>query len=51
VKDDVTPDFTYRGRPACRAGRRGPGNWNLRMKAVAEDGTLFQQRIVIRVRS
>jgi len=27
------------------------GNWNLRLKAVADDGTLFQRRIPIWVRS
>jgi nitrogen fixation protein FixH len=51
VKDDMTPDFRFVDgvyvAPAAVAG----GNWNLRMKAVAEDGTLFHQRIVLRVRS
>ncbi|MEL6551570.1 MAG: FixH family protein [Pseudomonadota bacterium] len=28
----------------------GPGNWNLRLAAVAEDGTVFRQRIVLWVR-
>lgn len=27
----------------------GAGNWNLRLKARAPDGTLFQQRIIVRV--
>lgn len=27
----------------------GPGNWNLRLRARAADGTLFEQRIVLRV--
>ncbi|MEM7520489.1 MAG: FixH family protein, partial [Pseudomonadota bacterium] len=26
------------------------GNWNLRLAAVAEDGTVFQQRVVLRAR-
>lgn len=27
----------------------GPGNWNLRLEAVAADGTVFRRRIVLRV--
>ena len=27
-----------------------PGNWNIRMEARADDGTLFQQRVVLRKR-
>jgi hypothetical protein len=26
----------------------GPGNWNLRLRLRSENGTLFQQRIVVR---
>jgi hypothetical protein len=29
----------------------GEGNWNLRLKARARDGTLFQQRIIVKVLS
>ena len=27
----------------------GAGNWNIRMKAEAQDGTLFEQRVILRV--
>lgn len=29
----------------------GPGNWNLRLAAVAKDGTAFRRRIVLRQRA
>ena len=29
----------------------GPGNWNLRLAAVAEDGTAFRRRSVLRQRA
>lgn len=51
VKADVTPDFSYRGGVHVAPVAAAPGNWNLRMKAIADDGTPFQQRLVIRVRS
>jgi nitrogen fixation protein FixH len=51
VKADVTPEFSYRGGVHVAPVTAGPGNWNLRLKAVADDGTPFQQRVVIRVRS
>ena len=25
----------------------GDGNWNIRMEAIAGDGTLFEQRVVL----
>jgi hypothetical protein len=25
----------------------GPGNWNLRLKARADSGVLFQQRVIV----
>ncbi|SRR6056297_134928 len=51
VKADVTPEFAFVDGVHVAPVSAGPGNWNLRMKAVAEDGTLFEQRIVIYVRS
>jgi len=51
VKADVTPDFVYVGGVHVARVPATPGNWNLRMKAIAEDGTLFQQRIPLYVRS
>ena len=28
----------------------GGGNWNIRMTALAEDGTLFEQRVILHVK-
>ena len=50
VNDDRTPQFAYYNGAYRAAEPLGPGNWNLRMHAVAEDGTPFRQRIVIYVR-
>ncbi|MEM7596437.1 MAG: FixH family protein [Pseudomonadota bacterium] len=51
VGDDRELNFKFDGT-AHFAGAAGlaPGNWNLRLAAVAEDGTRFQQRIVLRVK-
>lgn len=57
VAQDETPDFVFDGQAlratVLRAGDLGPdgarGNWNLRIKARAADGTLFQQRIIVSV--
>jgi nitrogen fixation protein FixH len=51
VKSDVTPEFVYQGGVHVARVPATPGNWNLRLKAVAEDGTLFHQRIPLHVRS
>ena len=51
VKADVTPEFVYQGGVHVARVPATPGNWNFRMKAVAEDGTLFQQRIPLFVPS
>ena len=50
TRDDVTPDFTY-----ARGSFRAPvelenGNWNLRLVAIAADGTEFRQRVSFRHR-
>lgn len=47
VAQDQTPEFSYNGRAFVAHVQVGDGNWNLRLKARAEDGTLFQQRIVV----
>jgi nitrogen fixation protein FixH len=51
VKADVSPEFRYVNGVHVATVPATPGNWNLRMKAVAEDGTMFQQRISLHVRS
>lgn len=51
VVADQTPDFAFNGTAfvAPIDVGHGAGNWNLRLKARAADGTLFQQRIIVRV--
>ncbi|MFC6758896.1 hypothetical protein ACFQFQ_04225 [Sulfitobacter porphyrae] len=45
---DQTPEFTFDGAALRASVQGGRGNWNLRLKARAEDGTLFQQRVIVR---
>ncbi|WP_397542514.1 FixH family protein [Roseovarius salis] len=47
VADDVTPDFRYDGSAYVAPVSLGDGNWNIRMEAIAGDGTLFEQRVVL----
>jgi len=47
VKDDVTPDFRFDGTAYIAPVELGDGNWNIRMKAMAMDGTEFRQRVVL----
>ena len=51
VVADQTPDFIFNGTAfeAPIDVGHGAGNWNLRLKARSADGTLFQQRIIVRV--
>ncbi|MEP2640333.1 FixH family protein [Roseobacter sp.] len=49
VRDDQTPDFKFDGRAYVAAADLAPGNWNIRMKAVAADGTAFQQRVILHI--
>ncbi len=49
VADDVTPAFTFDGTVYRAPVQAGPGNWNLRLAATAEDGTEFRQRVIVRV--
>jgi nitrogen fixation protein FixH len=48
VQFDETPDFIFDGRAMRAQVDAGTGNWNLRLRLRAEDGTLFQQRIIVR---
>lgn len=50
VKDDQTPEFEFVNGDYVAPVTVSRGNWNLRVKATAPDGTLFQQRIVIWVK-
>lgn len=49
VRDDQTPQFTWTGNAYVAPIDLSPGNWNLRLEALAADGTPFRQRIVVRV--
>ena len=49
VKDDSTPNFVFDGTRYVAPADLAPGNWNIRMVAVADDGTMFRQRVVLHV--
>ena len=49
VRDDQTPVFVFDGTVYSAPVQTRDGNWNLRLVAHATDGTLFQQRIVLRM--
>lgn len=51
VGQDQTPVFVYDGQAFTAQVNGGGGNWNLRLTALADDGTLFQQRIIVQVKS
>lgn len=50
VSDDSAPDFAFDGSVLVAPADLARGNWNLRLVAVAEDGTAFRQRLPFRVR-
>ncbi|EPX77003.1 FixH family protein [Litoreibacter arenae] len=45
ISQDQSPVFVFDGAAHVVSVDLEPGNWNLRLKAVAEDGTMFEQRI------
>tara|TARA_R110000764_G_scaffold62196_1_gene132390 strand:- start:7473 stop:7928 length:456 start_codon:yes stop_codon:yes gene_type:complete len=47
VAADQTPAFVFDGTAYVAPVVAGPGNWNLRIKLRAPDGTLFQQRVIV----
>ena len=47
VGADQIPAFQFDGASYRATVEGGPGNWNLRLVARADDGTLFRQRIVV----
>ena len=49
VAADQTPDFVFDGQRFVADVEAGPGNWNLRIVARAQNGVLFQQRIIVEV--
>lgn len=48
VAQDQTPEFIFDGQTLRATVEGGKGNWNLRLRARGADGTLFQQRIIVR---
>jgi len=42
VRADQTPEFAFDGTAFTALVHAGPGNWNLRLIARADDGTLFR---------
>ncbi len=51
TKDDVTPEFTRNGAVYATPLDLPDGNWNIRLKAVAADGTNFSRRIPFPIRN
>ena len=47
VRDDQTPEFVFDGSVYRAPVTTAAGNWDLRLEAVAQDGTRFHQRIVV----
>lgn len=48
VQFDEAPDFVFDGQAMRAQVIGGAGNWNLRVRLRSADGTLFQQRIIVR---
>lgn len=51
VGQDQTPEFFFDGTAYVAIVDGGAGNWNLRLRATAADGTQFQQRVIVQVAS
>jgi len=47
VAQDQPPAFTFDGTTYVAPVNAREGNWNLRIKARADDGTAFVQRIIV----
>ena len=50
IKDDLTPNFAFDGSGYVARAALGAGNWNVRMKAIAVDGTEFTQRVILHIK-
>ncbi|MBU2981562.1 FixH family protein [Lentibacter algarum] len=50
VKDDKDLSFTFDGNAFVTPVELAKGNWNIRMKAVAENGAAFQKRLVLHLK-
>lgn len=51
VGQDQTPVFEFDGQALRAVINGGAGNWNLRLRARSENGTLFEQRVIVDVAS
>jgi len=51
VGQDQTPAFEFDGNALRAVVDGGKGNWNLRLRARAADGTLFEQRVIVELGS
>jgi nitrogen fixation protein FixH len=49
TRDDFTPEFERDGSRFVAPAELVPGNWNIRVVAIASDGTEFRQRIPLHV--
>ncbi len=49
VAEDKFPDLRFDGQAYVAPIDLADGNWNLRLVAEAEDGTPFQQRVIVRI--
>lgn len=49
IASDQTPLFGWDGRAFVAHPDLGKGNWNLRLVAEAADGTIFRQRVIVKV--
>ncbi len=49
VNEDITPEFRFDGMTHIASAELAPGNWNLRVRATASDGTEFRQRVIVHV--
>ncbi|MEX0339673.1 MAG: FixH family protein [Arenibacterium sp.] len=50
VKDDMNPNFVFNGLAYTAQADLSPGNWNIRLKARAQNGTEFNQRVILHVK-
>ena len=50
VADDRRPEFAFSGGAYRAPMTLGDGNWNIRLEARADDGTVFRQRVVLHVK-
>lgn len=50
IRDDMTPDFQFDGTAYVAPVKLKGGNWNIRMVAVADNGTEFTQRVILNVK-